>query len=610
MNAAQRHRGPDGVGAHVEGEVALGHRRLGIVDLTDAAAQPFWSPDRSVGLVYNGEIHNYLELATELRAAGVRLRTRSDTEVVLWAYRQWGEGCFERFNGMWAIALWEPRQSRLLLCRDRFGVKPLHYSVRGGRIAFASEAKAIIAAFPEERRIDQGMVRDFIGGGVPDSDRHSFFENIQSVDPGHLLEVTRKFIAQRKYWRFEPGVEQPRPHATEEFRELLLDAVRIRLRSDVPLGVALSGGVDSSTVTRLAALATTQPIHCFSLRNARADIDESHYAQLVANDPQRYVMHWITPPQDLLLDTVTRLTWHHDAPMSIRGRFPQWHLMQAAAREVKVLLDGQGADELLGGYERFVLPYALDRMNPLLPQRASRCALPRELLHLGRMSKGVHHLLPGLLRASLKTRLRSWLPRAISRGPNRETGALQSHRYYGAWDAHGVEQPFASRLNNALWFELRQAGLPELLHGEDASSMAFSLESRLPFLDHRIVELCFSLPFDEKIAAGWTKSLLRRAAAPLLPSQVCWRRDKLGFPADYAGIMGGRQSTEDIRGVLLDRRCRERGLMDSAWAASRIGAPDSQSRRWLLQNLDLVWKLLTLELWCRLFLDGESLVKA
>jgi asparagine synthase (glutamine-hydrolysing) len=330
MTQALRHRGPDGAGHHLEGGIALGHRRLKVIDLSAGAAQPMWLPDRSVCVIYNGEIHNYIELAADLRAAGVRLRGASDTEVLLWAYALWGAECFERFNGMWAAAFWEPARRRLTLTRDRFGIKPLLVSVRGARVAFASEAKAIVAAFGEERRADRRLISDFVAGGSPDGDQSTFFENIHQVPPGHWLSIDRDAIAAHRYWRFEPGTERPRADAADAFRALLEDAVRIRMRSDVPVGVSLSGGLDSSAIARLAVRMAQAPLECFSLRLEAKRIDESRFAALVANDAAHYRIHWVTPRAEGFLATLIALVWHHDAPMPIRGRYSQWHVLREA----------------------------------------------------------------------------------------------------------------------------------------------------------------------------------------------------------------------------------------------------------------------------------------
>ena len=565
-------------------------------------------------MVYNGEIHNYLELAADLRNAGARLRADNDTEVLLWAYRLWGEACFERLNGMWAAAFWQPAERRLLLSRDRFGIKPLLYSVRGARVAFASEAKALLAAFPEERRPDGALVHDFAVGAVPDADEHTFFENVRSVRPGHLLciEPTREAI--RQHWNFRPGTEASRPDAPEAFLHLLEDAVKVRLRSDVPIGVLLSGGLDSSTVARIAVGETRRPLQCFSLRYAAASLDESRYSSLVADDPARYQIHWVSPSAENLLATIGSIVWHHDAPTPLRGRYPQWHVLREASRHVTVVLAGQGADELLGGYDRFILPFALDQLDPQVPGKHSRWTLARDLYQLGQVSTGIHRVLPGLITRESRRRLgalaRRWAPPIAVLYPLARDGAIPdrpvlAHRILGGWSEAVVERPYRSRLNNALWTELRYAGLPEVLHSEDALSMAFSLESRLPFLDHRIVEFCFSLPYSDKIAEGWTKLLLRKATAGLLPEPVRWRRHKHGFPGDYAGWLAADQGLDAVRELLLDQVTLERGWLDRRWLKRRLGGERAKAAQWVRRHLFQIWHLLTLELWCRQFLDGD-----
>src|SRR5665213_235843 len=608
MVQALVHRGPDGAGAHVAGDIGLGHRRLKVIDLSAAAAQPIWLPDRCVCMVYNGEIHNYLELAAELRQAGARLRADNDTEVLLWAYRVWGEACFARLNGMWAAAFWQPAERRLLLSRDRFGIKPLLYCVRGARVAFASEAKALLAAFPEERRPDRALIHDFVLGAVPDADQHTFFENIRQVLPGHLLCVEPQRETTRQHWNFRPGNEASRTDAPEALRALLTDAVKVRLRSDVPFGVMLSGGLDSSTVARLAARDTGPALQCFSLRYEQSALDESRYASMVADDPSRYDVHWVRPSADNLLATIGSIVWHHDAPTPMRGRYPQWHVLQEAGRHVTVVLGGQGADEILGGYERFILPFARDRLDLRLASQTSRWMLGRDLYDLGQMAGGIVRLLPQLMRGALARQL---VPPHGPFHPLAPDGpiarqAMVKQRITGGWIGPTSARPYRSRLNTARWAELQCAGMPEMLHSEDALSMAFSLESRLPFLDHRLVEFCFSLPYDHKIGAGWTKLLLRQATEGILPEPVRWRRHKLGFPGDYTTWLGSGSGLDAVRALLLDRVTQERGWLDPVWLRRRLGGERSKAARWVSTHVQRVWELVALELWCRQFLDGDD----
>ncbi len=610
MGHALRHRGPDGSGTYLEGAIGLTHRRLTILDLSDAAAQPMGTSDGALWLNYNGEIHNYVELRAELERSGVAFRSQGDTEVVLQAYRAWGLACFERFHGMWALALWDARARRLVLSRDRFGIKPVCYSVRAGRVAFASEPKAILAAFPEERRPDGREVHAFVNGGYPDVGCATFFANVSSLPPGTCAVFETGGHRVETYWTFVPGRESPVENVEERFRKLLDDAVRIRLRSDVPVGACLSGGLDSSAVVRLAVPHLDgAPLHCFSLLYEGDPVhDESRYAALVADDPARYRMHWVRPSAERMLDTMARIVWHHDAPTPIRGRFPRWFVMREAAPHVKVVLEGQGGDELLGGYGRFALPYALDRLRlGRAPAADPGIGLREELSRLGELDGTARTWPLHMLSDEAKRRVARggwpWM-RLESRAFARDQGPVHVLRYNDAWRSSQVELPYRSHLNNALWLELRCAGLRESLHSDDALSMAFSLESRVPFLDHRVVELCFSLPFHEKIRDGWTKSLLRRALSGRLPEPVLRRRAKLGFPQPVKRWLTEPANLEAVRALLLDPACIGRGILDRRRLVDRFGRSRERARTWAGRNVNTLWRLVTLELWYRQFVDA------
>jgi asparagine synthase (glutamine-hydrolysing) len=568
MGAILRHRGPDGSGVWLDREIGLANRRLAVVDPTPAGDQPMGLPDRGLWLTYNGEIHNYVELRRELEASGARFRTHTDTEVVLHAYAEWGVDAFERFNGMWALGIWDARERSLLLSRDRFGIKPLCYSVRGGRIAFASEPKAILTAFPEEREPVRDEIARFLGGEFTDVGEATFFKNVRSLAPATcLVFASGGGVQRRSTWRFEPGDETPRPEAEEQFRALLHDAVRIRMRSDVPVGACLSGGLDSSAIAALVDVPVEQPMHCFSLRYDGWRDDESAFAAAAARD--RFLLHWISPEPGDLLATMRRVVWHHDAPTPIRGRLAQWHVLQEAGRHVKVVLDGQGGDELLAGYSRFVVPYLLDRL------RTGHGGLVREAAALAR----------------IESRSRLWF--LVLAG-------LRAARSR----SRPTEHPYRSRLNNALWHELRIEGLPEVLHAEDALSMAFSVESRTPFLDHRLVELCFSLPFTDKISDGWTKSLLRRALRDDVSPEILARRRKLGFSAPVAAWLRRNETRRAVRELLLDPRALARGYVHRRHLERGLRAFESGPPLYVAHRASRVWRWITLELWAQQFLDA------
>jgi asparagine synthase (glutamine-hydrolysing) len=601
MGSILRHRGPDGSGTLLRGDLGLVHRRLTIVDLTDRGHQPMAVPDESLWVNYNGEIHNYRELRRELEDAGVAFRSECDTEVALWAYRVWGTECFERFNGMWAIALWDARAERLVLSRDRFGIKPLYYAARGDRVAFASEAKAILAAFPEEREPDRREIYAFLAGGQPDVGDATFFRNVRAVPPGTYLELGRDRCERRTYWGFRPGEESPCPDAEERFLELLDDAVRLRMRSDVPVGVCVSGGLDSTAIVRLAARHTAAPLECFALRYEDPRVDESHYSRVAADDPARYRTHWVEPSPRRMLDTMRAIVWHHDAPTPARARFGQWFIMREVGRHVKVVLDGAGSDEQLAGYPRFFGPYLLDRLRDLGPTQSLLSTLGSEARDLAAVSG----------RASLLSSLGSPLKRRLGLGdPARRVcrhdfaaafGPAPQDRYLNAYHRPDMERPFRSRLNNALWTDFRHVGLPETLHSGDALSMAFSVESRPPFLDHRLVEFCFSLPYHEKIRDGWTKSILRRALRDVLPEQIRTRRPKLGFPAPLGSWLRSPENLREVEAVLLDPRSLDRGIFDGTRLERR--PQELRTAGPGRERAEQLWRWLTLELWFRQFVD-------
>ena len=592
MGAILAHRGPDGSAIFHDGALGLVNRRLAIVDPSHAGDQPIGLHARELWLSFNGEIHNYLELRRELEAEGAHFQSHSDSEVVLYAYDRWGTDCFERFNGMWGLAIWDGQARELVLARDRFGIKPLCYSVREGRIAFASEPKAILTAFPEERQLDEAELGRYLRGYRSDGGEETFFSGIRQVRPATCLVVSEDAIRQLETWSFEPGREEPRADAEERFRELLADSIRLRMRSDVTVGISLSGGLDSGAVAALVEPPADRPMPAFALRYPGWSSDESHYSALsAASRPGRFELNWIQPEPTRVLETIRKIVWHHDAPMPVRGRLGEWFVMEAIGRQVKVALDGHGGDELLAGYAYFVMPHLVDRLLGR-PGTTGRRGLLGDALDLGQLESRSRLWFLG--RAAIPPVQRALglppqvfaIPRSLPHHP-RERG----------------EQPYRSALNNALWSELRSGGLPESLHGVDALSMAFSVESRAPFLDHRLVEFCFSLPASDKIAGGWTKSLLRRSLAGVVPDEILARRRKLGFSAPVGKWLLEPTSWDDVRGLLLDPVALERGLFRRGYVERELGRFVRAPALYRAHTVGRLWRWIVTELWFRDFLD-------
>jgi len=522
-----RHRGPDGEGSYFGQGIGFGHTRLAIIDLSHASDQPFADEAAGLVLVFNGEIYNYVELRTELEGLGHRFRSQGDTEVLLRAFAQWRTGAFARLNGMFACAIWDERRQELVLARDRFGEKPLYLARTGREVLFASEMKAILAVRPELRVPNLRAVYRYIARGDLDQDTESFFAGIESLPAGHYLVLDREGRGTpRRYW-LPRAAETPRRHAeaVEAFRSLFFDAVRIRLRSDVPVGSSLSGGIDSSSIVctihaQKLALGLGEQ-HTFSARFASAAHDEGRFIDLVARrcGADRHDT-WVEP--EAFEAAFAALQYHQEEPIASTSPFAQWMVMRLAREHgTTVLLDGQGADELLGGYTQALGMFfahwlrtgRLDRAAGLLWESWRRYGSLREPALFGG-----YYLLPARVRDRLAERYFG-------------AGALLAPEVHDRYaPAHAATiAPFRDRLRNELvrWQQTTQ--LPEFLRYADRNSMAFGREVRLPFLDHRLVEFCFGLPPQWLMEGATTKAILRRAMDGIVPDAVLKRRDKLAY---------------------------------------------------------------------------------
>ena len=609
MINALAHRGPDGSGIHVRGSIGLGHRRLSILDPSEAGAQPMFRGRNA--LVHNGEIYNYLELAAELRDHGEQITTGTDTEVILAAYGVWGPDAVSRFNGMFAFALWDGERRRLLLARDRMGVKPLYLRRTPRSIAFASEPTAFIAGAaldPGDAWLPKphlGVVHDFLTRGLTDHSTATFLEGVTSLPPAHLLVMADEGERVVRYWGPPPLADDDRTvvrasdrrrdqELVEEFRDTFDSSVRLRLRSDVPIGTCLSGGLDSSSiVTTVAELRGGDPdkAHAqvprlgFHARYPAHGIDESPYAELVARQAGIRLVY--TAPADLpLLPSVIPVLRAQGEPYISGSIDAQYSVMAAAHGEhVKVLLDGQGADELLGGYDLYLgvrTAGLLMSAHPLDAARELQAQVRRGPLSAGSaMWTALHAALP---RDAVETVRAATGGRYGIRctGPlTGETAMLATHREPGTF--------LASRL----WHALSTRGLPTLLRYEDRNSMAFGIEARVPFLDVRLVELAVRLPDRLRIDQGVTKAILRRAMVGRLPRAVADRRDKLGFAApQQAWLTAGRTEVADL---LRGGQVSKRGWVTPA-EVERVLAEGLTGGR----GTDHLWRLFILEAWLRM----------
>jgi asparagine synthase (glutamine-hydrolysing) len=587
MTETIRHRGPDDAGLLVDGAVVLGHRRLAIIDLTDAGHQPMAGCAGSHWITFNGEIYNYLELRDELLGLGRTFETASDTEVLLAAYDEWGLEMLGRLNGMFAFAIWDRTRNEILLARDRFGVKPLYYTTASGRLRFASEIKALLIDPDVPRVPNDARVLDFLAYGLCDHTEETMFKGIRQVPPGGYLEQRPLTPpAQAGVWyRPRPADDAP-ASVPGHLRLLLQSAVALRLRSDVPVGVALSGGMDSTSVLAVASILHEQehlaPPRSFSARTSDPATDESGYWNAVLDSTGSQGAD-VLPDADTLVDELDSLIWHMDEPFHSPSVYGQRKVHELARGDgVVVLLDGNGGDEALSGYHHFhyaaLLLGLFVRFRWLAFAREVRAR--RRLLGTSyqRTFKDIVKLLlashrPGADRPR-------WLADGIQVSAKpAPRPSLASHQDYG----------------------LSVHPLPAYNHHSDRNSMTFSLETRNPFLDVRLVEAARRMRSEDLLHNGYTKWALREAVRDIVPAKIVDRANKQGFSTDEQLWFRDRLGDE-LETVFESESTACRGYFDR----ERLLATLADHRAGENRALDL-WRAYAVERWFRLFIDPEQL---
>ena len=571
-------------------DVLLASRRLSITDLTAAGRQPISNEAGNIFVVFNGAIHNYRELRSELKALGHTFRSETDTEVIVHAYEQWGEDCAKRFNGMWAYAIWDQQQQKLVCSRDRFGIKPLFIAWHGDTFYFGSEVKAILAGGEIPAVPNLSYLKQFFLLNTPHEGRHTAFLGIEQVPAGHNLIVTHSTMRESQYWSYTDQSESydfSRP--IETFRELFADAVRLRLISDVSTALLLSGGLDSSSIAVHAMQHKAYGnLDAFTAVFPGDSCDERQYAELVAKRTGMS-FHAVDYDRTRVLDDLSSVTWHMDAPPAKGQMLARWQLLAAASKHATVVLEGQGADEMLAGYpERYLRPYLNSEISRLRPWN-------------------LHNKLPRIADASMTLDYKSSLHSLGKRFlPKRTHSSSVMSPEFAAQPSYGDTYSsttlpnFPDRLTACLARDHAQAILPFLLHFGDAISMAHSVESRLPFLDHRLVEFVFRLPFDEKMRGRETKYILRKAFAKDLPAEILSRRDKVGFATPVAEWLQP-QFKHQIRPLLMSKRVRERGIFDQTALERCLAGFETQRK-----GAGTIFRCLAVERWFELFIDGDG----
>jgi asparagine synthase (glutamine-hydrolysing) len=514
----------------------LGHRRLSILDLSSAGHQPM-SYGKGLWIVFNGEIFNYLELREELKRLGYEFRTNTDTEVILAAYSKWGEGCVARFNGDWSFCILDAERQILFLSRDRYGIKPLYYFHGKEVFAFASEIKALLTLPMVPTHLNREKAFQYCAVHCRDHTEETLYDQIYQLNPGYNLLFDLRTGAVQKSCYY--GVEYDRDLGTydhkkalsyaADIRELLIDAVRVRLRADVPVGTCLSGGLDSSSIVAIMASLlgpSTQKtvLNTFTAAFPNEPIDESRFARLVTSQSSA-TTHYVYPSREGYQQALPSILYYQDEPFGSSTVYSQWEVMKEAAKHVKVVLDGQGGDEVFGGY--------WDNRASFLTHllKSGRLGeLVTELRWTARNAGGWKQVLQAVKPLPFFS-LGSVMKQLVYRWRFRDdiNRSLQAFGHIASQGWEHIQRKFCDNTNELLFHYLLEYSLPYLLKAEDRNSMAHSIEARVPFTDFRLVDYVFSIPAVYKIHHGWTKWLLRLAMQDLLPAQIVWRKDKLGF---------------------------------------------------------------------------------
>ena len=602
MKQLQRHRGPDGEGmwTHSKAHVGFTHQRLSIIDLS-TGHQPMAD---GVGnwIVFNGEIYNYIELRKELGCS--RFKTASDTEVILHAYQEWGRDCVNHFRGMFAFALWDEKKQILFCARDRFGIKPFYYTVVGDRFYFASEAKALLP-FVKQIETDVDGFKDYLIFQFCMAGK-TLFKGIYELLPGHYLTIEKGSLNVKRYWEvyYRLDFDHTEKYFEEQIASLLSESTDLHLRSDVPVGVYLSGGLDSSIISSLASHRLNGDLQAFHGKfSQNQEFNESRYAREMA-DACGFELHEIDMTADDFISNIRKVIYHMDYPAAGPGSFPQYMVSEYASRHCKVLLGGQGGDEIFGGYTRYLMAYF---------EQCIKSAIDGTM-HNGKFIVTYESIIPNLtalqnykplLKEFWREGLFEEMDRRYFRLINRASliqdeinwEALQGYSPFETFQTifHGNNVGKESYFDLMTHFDFKTL-LPALLQVEDRVSMAHGIESRVPFLDHPLVELTATIPSDIKFKNGTMKQVLKEAMRPILPEGILNRKDKMGFPVPLQEWIKG-EAREFIHDVFSSQKALGRELVKNGVVLKGLMREPEYGRR--------IWGMLCLELWQQEFHDKE-----
>lgn len=588
MMQKQKHRGPNDESIFIDKNIGFGFVRLSIIDLSLAGRQPMHDKSGRYTLIFNGEIYNYIELREDLIAKGISFESKTDTEVLLNMYIVYGEECLNKLNGMFAFAIYDCVSGEIFAARDRFGVKPFYYFQDDKQFIFASEIPSILAVYNKKNKENKQAIFDYLAFNRTDQNESTFFEDIFKLQHGHYLTIKNKQITIKKWYDLAEKIKI-KAVDIDEYRKLLTDAVSIRMRSNVPVGVCLSGGLDSSSITSiLTNILNFKDIHTFSAIYEKGDrADESAFINLYKDSLQN--MHFITPTFESLLNDLNQFINIHAEPIPSTGPYAQYCVMKLAKNDVTVTLDGQGADEALGGYHYFYGFYFKD-----LLQSFKIVKLFTEIFYYLKAHKslyGIKTFIYFLMPEKTKTKLR------INERGYLDTDFVNDILKLGK--SNITNNLYASKsLKEALLnhFEFK---LEHLLKWNDRNSMAFSIESRTPFLDYRLVEYTLSVNSDAIINKGYTKSILRESLKGILPEKIRVRTDKVGFATPQDEWFRTEQFQSLINDIINSESFHNRGFINS----EKVKELYTQHLNKEINIAKDIWKWVHLELWFREFID-------
>lgn len=609
MGKLIEHRGPDGNGiwAHTNKHVGFAHQRLSIIDLSHSADQPM--TDRQGNwIVFNGEIYNYLELRKEL--GGSNFVTHSDTEVILMAYKKWGADCVNHFRGMFSFAIWDEKEGKLFCARDHFGIKPFYYTIVNNTFYFASEVKALLP-FLDKIETDLEGFKDYLAFQLC-LDGKTLFKGVKELLPAHLLQIKNSDVNIKRYWEvfYEPDFHHTSAYFEEELNARLQDSIAMHLRADVPVGAYVSGGFDSSTIASIAKdLQPGQEMMGFTGKFSQygAKFDESEYAQAVA-DEKEFTLKSVDIVADDFIKNIEKVIYHLDYPVAGPGSFPQFMVSELAAKDRKVVLGGQGGDEIFGGYTRYLVAYFEQCIKGAIEgnKNNGNFVVTYESIIPNLVSlKNYKPMLQEFWKSGLFESMDKRYFQLVNRAPT-----LDKEVNWNLLEPYSARQTFGKVFNGdnvkkESYFDLMthfdfKTLLPGLLQVEDRMSMAHGLESRVPLLDKSIVELAATMPADIKFRNGDMKHVFKNIVKPYLPEKILNRKDKMGFPTPLNQWLGG-EASDFVSDIFSTSKAKSRELINNDVVMDGLRSEGEYSRK--------IWGLLSLEIWQQQFHDKSSYYK-